>query len=655
MLWKVRILRPGLTVSLLPLLLLVFAFALSAEQEPPAKTGAGPFDGQHCHSGESLDPPKTGTVRHTHNDFHSGFTRDSEHHKKYEDYFSNYPNDVFFSGDPPISSFRQGWKPPGDQHWHNHGDDDTFWWTPDSDNEDTCYFTPYFLETSYDRQIDENTPAGNSVGQPVQAHDDDGEQATHTLEGSDQNFFAIDAMTGQIETRAPLDYETKSSYSLKVKATDPGGRYARTNVNITVNDVEEGGQVSVSGTLEAGKTVSAKLSDPDGGVSDLAWVWWVAPSADGPWEEIDGATGHQYALTTEAVGKYVRATAKYTDERGPEKSAHSLPLLVRKRTPDPIPAEKKEEATPTPTPTSTPTPTPTAVPLSIARSTSTPTPMSTATPTPTRTPSPTPSPTPTLTPTATSLPESRLANSPPFFVEGNSAERTVPAGAFGSVEVGAPVLAVDPEGDTVTYSRDGTDMGYFVLNTVSGQVLTATTLPAGRSSFALRLWARDGRGGADFIDVLVVAEQEMAETTAIEAPTPVPTPKPTATPTPTAAPALAQTELQVAAPSPDPKNSPTATIDTSNWGPGWKINTPTPAPERAIPVVDIGNQRPPDSDAPVALAQAGAILPESPFWPRLFLWIGGLGLLFALIWILLMALRGRRNRSQKDSVWSRSG
>ena len=62
------IVGPGLTISLLPLLLLFFAVVISTKQQQPARMGAGPFDGTHCHLGESLVPPAQSSGGHTHND-----------------------------------------------------------------------------------------------------------------------------------------------------------------------------------------------------------------------------------------------------------------------------------------------------------------------------------------------------------------------------------------------------------------------------------------------------------------------------------------------------------------------------------------------------------------------------------------------------------
>ena len=64
---------------------------------------------------------------------------------------------------------------------------------------------------------------------------------TYSLEGTDAASFDIDAKTGQIKTKAGVtyDYETKASYSVSVRATDPLGASDTVLVRIEVTDVNE--------------------------------------------------------------------------------------------------------------------------------------------------------------------------------------------------------------------------------------------------------------------------------------------------------------------------------------------------------------------------------------------------------------------------------
>ena len=94
------------------------------------------------------------------------------------------------------------------------------------------------------RSVAENTPAGDPVGHPVAATDN--EALSYTLGGPDTALFAIDAATGQL-TVGPgtsLDYEdpnnTDHEYTVTVAAADPSGATATTTVTITVTDVSLG-------------------------------------------------------------------------------------------------------------------------------------------------------------------------------------------------------------------------------------------------------------------------------------------------------------------------------------------------------------------------------------------------------------------------------
>ena len=46
------------------------------------------------------------------------------------------------------------------------------------------------------------------VGEPVAAADPDGDALTYSLSGDDAGAFEIDSSTGQLWSKAPLDYET---------------------------------------------------------------------------------------------------------------------------------------------------------------------------------------------------------------------------------------------------------------------------------------------------------------------------------------------------------------------------------------------------------------------------------------------------------------
>ena len=100
---------------------------------------------------------------------------------------------------------------------------------------------PVFTEgAAATRSVAENTAAGENIGDPVAATDPDNDTLTYTLGAADAESFDIEESSGQLQTKAALDYETKTSYTVEVTATDPSGAGATITVTVTVTDVDLG-------------------------------------------------------------------------------------------------------------------------------------------------------------------------------------------------------------------------------------------------------------------------------------------------------------------------------------------------------------------------------------------------------------------------------
>ena len=87
-------------------------------------------------------------------------------------------------------------------------------------------------------------------------------------------------------------------------------------LTVTVRNVNEAGSVSISGNPQTGQTLTATLSDPDGTVSGERWQWASAASAAGPFTNIGSAQAASYTVASGDNGRYLRATATYTDPFG---------------------------------------------------------------------------------------------------------------------------------------------------------------------------------------------------------------------------------------------------------------------------------------------------------------------------------------------------
>ena len=259
------------------------------------------------------------------------------------------------------------------------------------------------------RTVRENTGAGMSVGAPVAAADPERDRLTYSLSGQDAASFSIVTTTGQIRTRATLDFETQPSYSVTVEVHDGHDRSgnasttidATKTVTIMVENVEEPGQVTLSSrtqTIQARVEVTAELADDDI-PTRATWQWSRSPNGRTGWVNIAGATSAQYTPTLEEdAGNYIRATATYADGHGPNKTANA----VSPRVGDP-PA----------------------------------------------------------------------ANSAPAFLPTENGQREAPEDTTGGTPLGVPVAANDFDADMLTYSLTGSDAASFTIDASSGQLRLA--------------------------------------------------------------------------------------------------------------------------------------------------------------------------------------
>ena len=95
---------------------------------------------------------------------------------------------------------------------------------------------PEFPAASVEVEVKESVTGGGNVGDLVTATDADDDVLTYSLSGGvDKDAFGIVPASGQITVGADtkLDYETRTSYMVEVKAEDPFGR------SDTVIDVDE--------------------------------------------------------------------------------------------------------------------------------------------------------------------------------------------------------------------------------------------------------------------------------------------------------------------------------------------------------------------------------------------------------------------------------
>ena len=151
------------------------------------------------------------------------------------------------------------------------------------------------IDKTQTREVAENMPAGTNLGAPVIANDP-GDVLTYSLGGNEASFEIV-RRSGQIRTKAALDFETITSYTVMVTATDPSGAADTAAVTITVTDVneaptfndeaaasidhEEGTTVlDVDTTDNAADPAEYTVSDPDTIADPVANLRWSLSGAD---------------------------------------------------------------------------------------------------------------------------------------------------------------------------------------------------------------------------------------------------------------------------------------------------------------------------------------------------------------------------------------
>ena len=164
------------------------------------------------------------------------------------------------------------------------------------------------------RSVDENTAAGVNIGAPVGADDDDSDTLTYSLDVTSRATFDIVATTGQLQTKAALDYETGStSYSVTVTATDPSGADDTITVTITVDNVDEAGTVTLSSTQPVvGIQLIAEVTDPDSSVSNVSWTWEGSQNGSS-WTLVHGTAGFTSSTYTPSAARCGPLTAGQGD------------------------------------------------------------------------------------------------------------------------------------------------------------------------------------------------------------------------------------------------------------------------------------------------------------------------------------------------------
>ena len=309
---------------------------------------------------------------------------------------------------------------------------------------------PVFREgASATRSVVAGSSRGVRVGRPVTATDPDGDALFYMVSGTDSSHFSIGSGSGQIKVGRPL---TKSSYSFEVVVGDLKGGVDVLDITITVTAVDAppvaptptptpNRAPSFDEGASAGRSVAENT--PAGRNIGLPLAA-TDPDSDSLTYALGGTDSGHFALS----GNQLR-TSGALDYEG-VKNSYSVTVTVS----DGRGGTDSIDVTVTVT--------------NVDEA-------------------------PVVAPTP--------ANRAPSFDEGASASRSVAENTPAGTDIGLPLAATDPDGDSLTYALSGTDSGHFALS--GNQLRTSGDYAGVKSSYSVTVYVSDGKGGTDSIDVTV--------------------------------------------------------------------------------------------------------------------------------------------------------
>ena len=325
--------------------------------------------------------------------------------------------------------------------------------------------------------VDENVPITTSLG-TFTATDPDGDTTDLSLSGDDSDAFELSA-TGVLTFKASPNYESyaatsgDNNYRVTIVATDGDGLTDEEDLTIEVNNLDEGGDVTMSNSFQPtiGRPMVADLTDDDGGVNGAEWQWQSSTTETGTYADIDGATSDTY--TPKDVVEDNEATED-VDESAPSDEGLFLRVTVTYRDGQSIPDDDE-------------------TPAEEGRRAAI---MATST---------------------NAVREDPLTNADPMFPA--SVTREVEENTAAGGNVGAPVEATDADGDTLIYSiSGGADMASFDMpDSGTGQITvgadTDLNFESDQTTYMVEVTATDvfGGVGSTMVTIMVTNENEAPE------------------------------------------------------------------------------------------------------------------------------------------------
>ena len=171
---------------------------------------------------------------------------------------------------------------------------------------------PVFTDgTATTRIIAENTAADTDIGNLVSATDANNDRLIYTLTGTDSASFSIVNTTGLLKTKAALDYETKTSYTVTITVSD-GNLTDSISVTINVIDVDENRAPEFT---DGESTTRAVAENTGPGVNIGTAVSATDADEDTITYTLSGTDGASFSIVSTSGQLQTSAALDYEDKR----------------------------------------------------------------------------------------------------------------------------------------------------------------------------------------------------------------------------------------------------------------------------------------------------------------------------------------------------
>ena len=293
---------------------------------------------------------------------------------------------------------------------------------------------PAFKHSTLTRSVAENTAAGTNLGNALDVSDPEGDSLSYTLGGTDAASFSFDSTNRRLQTKAALNYETKTSYTVVVTASDSNGGSDSITVTISVTNVNE------APTFTDGTSTTRSVAENTASGQNIGSVVAATDVDSGTTltYTLGGTDASSFSIVSTSGQLQTNAALDYETD-----TSYSVTITV-------------SDGSLTDT-------------ISV-------------------------------TINVTDVNE----NSAPVFTDGTSTTRSVAENTASGQNVGSVVAATDADNDTLTYTLGGTDASSFSIVSTSGQLQTSAALDYETdTSYSVTITVSDNNGGSDSIDVTI--------------------------------------------------------------------------------------------------------------------------------------------------------